>query len=214
MSSLVHSGQEAVIPGCSRLTTADQRLTSLAAHVAAFAHGRARYGDQPYLKHLTDVTDILTAWGCDAETVAAGWLHDVVEDTRLSAGIIFDLFGPRVGWLVSAVSGYGETRSARLAHIYYEIQHVTPEAAVVKLADRIANVEAAPAGSKHLARYVREQDGFAEVVQPLVAAEQWDRLEAAFASKAASSDDTQPGTSAASAPPPQANELQSGKDEG
>lgn len=179
-----YSAEEgAFVPTIGLSGCADNRLSSLAAHVAVFAHGDQKYGDRPYVTHLRAVADILVDWGCDDDTVAAGWLHDILEDTGVDAHSLGVLFGPRVMWMVSSVTGEGDTRAEKMEHIYAEIAMVCPEAAVVKLADRIANVEAAPVGSRHLARYQAEQDGFRDVVRPRVRPDQWARLERAFAAK-------------------------------
>ena len=74
----------------------------------------------------------------------------------------------------------GATRAERNARIYAGIAR-EPQAAVVKLADRIANVEAASAGSEHGARYAREADAFADAVGSHVPPAMWSRLEAALA---------------------------------
>ena len=63
------------------------RLVSEAAELAARRHnGMARKGrgNEPYINHLAEVASILAEItdGADAELVAAGWLHDSVEDTE------------------------------------------------------------------------------------------------------------------------------------
>lgn len=62
------------------------RLISEAAELAARRHnGMARKarGNEPYINHLAEVANLLAAAtdGADAELVAAGWLHDSIEDT-------------------------------------------------------------------------------------------------------------------------------------
>src|SRR5215470_15454241 len=63
------------------------RLVSEAAELAACRHsGMARKGrgNEPYINHLAEVANLLAAAtnGADAELVAAGWLHDTIEDTE------------------------------------------------------------------------------------------------------------------------------------
>lgn len=158
-----------------------RRLQSLAAHLATFAHEGQTYGEHPYVRHLTDVTDILAAWGCDDETMAAGWLHDVLEDTEVTWDTICNLFGPRVAWMVANCTGEGENRAERVEWLLGNLAATADfRACVVKLADRIANVEASKPGSDHARRYLAEQDDFAEVVRPRVSIAQWNRLELAL----------------------------------
>ena len=137
------------------------------------AHGDQRYGDRPYVEHLFAVVTVLESFGFSDDYVAAGWLHDVVEDTEFTEADIAAAFGERVANLVSAVSGGGD-RESHVASIYEKIA-AYPDAAVVKLADRIANVEACEPGDKHSVRYAREHLGFGEVIEPHVPARMWQR---------------------------------------
>lgn len=190
---MVHSGASASIPGGDDGKTERQRRLRFAEAFAAFAHGDQKYGDQPYSVHLSAVVAILQEWGCDDDTLIAGLLHDVLEDTFVSKRTVENLFGPTVGRLVDALTGVGENRSRRLANALGLIKAICPEAAVVKLADRIANVEAAAPDSDHMARYRREQPGFETVIRPLTSVQQWARLEAALGAVSTTS---QPGTQA------------------
>ncbi len=59
------------------------------------ARGR---GNEPYINHLAEVANLLAAAtdGADAELVAAGWLHDTVEDTDTTREELAQKFGDRV----------------------------------------------------------------------------------------------------------------------
>jgi len=150
---------------------------------AVAAHADQRYGDQPYEVHLAAVVQVLRDFAFGPAPQAAGWLHDVVEDTAVPLSDIRDRFGDAVAAMVDAVTGIGATREERNARIYAGLR-ACPEAAAVKLADRIANVEAAPAGSRHLARYRGEAGAFADVVRPHVPPAMWQRLDAALEARA------------------------------
>lgn len=156
-------------------------LVTRARVFATEAHEGQKYGSEPYEVHLSAVVNILTDSGVtDPEVLAAGWLHDVLEDTSRSLFTLYRSgFSARVNRLVIACTGVGQTRKARVQNIYDKIAKM-PEAAVVKLADRIANVEAAAPGSRHLARYRAEQQAFAAIIRPHVPAAMWGRLEAAL----------------------------------
>src|SRR5437868_15435576 len=85
------------------------RLVSEAADLAARRHnGMARKGrgNEPYINHLAEVASILAEVtnGADAELVAAGWLHDTVEDTGTTREELARKFGDRVAALVTAVT--------------------------------------------------------------------------------------------------------------
>ena len=113
------------------------------------------------------------------DELAAGWLHDVIEDTPVSREAIVKAFGAHIGELVWACTGEGGARAEHNAVIYRKIA-AYPQAAVIKLADRIANVEASPAASHHRARYRGERPGFGAAVAPLVPPAMWARLERAY----------------------------------
>ncbi|AFU86648.1 metal-dependent phosphohydrolase [Caulobacter phage CcrRogue] len=160
---------------------------------AIAAHGEQQYAGQPYLYHLQKVERILDDYGYAGFTwTAAAKLHDVIEDTHLDMTpearrqMVEDKFGERVAALVWAVSGIGPNRKARNEDIYRKLgEH--PEACILKLADRIANVEASikdPAtNAPHLGMakmYLKERARFTEVVKPHVPGAFWGRLELGF----------------------------------
>src|ERR1700748_908339 len=81
------------------------RLVSEAAELAARRHdGMARKGrgNEPYINHLAEVANLLSTAtdGADAELVAAGWLHDTVEDTETTREELAQKFSERVAALV------------------------------------------------------------------------------------------------------------------
>lgn len=155
---------------------------------AVKAHGGQRYGDRPYVEHLAEVVAVLTDFEYKAQYLCAGWLHDVVEDTPTTLGEIERNFGAEVARLVDAVSGGGD-RESHVASIYEKIA-AYPDAAIVKLADRIANVEACALGDKHAKRYAREHNGFAAAIQPHVCRQNWQRYERAANSRWATTIDS------------------------
>lgn len=73
---------------------------------------------------------------------SAVWLHDTIEDARVSYKRIYGLFGRCVAELVFAVTNNrGRDRSERANADYYDGIRKTPGATFVKLCDRIANVQ-------------------------------------------------------------------------
>lgn len=140
---------------------------------AVAAHGEQRYGPRPYLYHLAAVAKILEDFGFSEEYVIAGWLHDVIEDTNATEAELESAFGERVARIVSAVSGGGD-RAHHVQSIYRKIA-TCPDAATVKLADRIANIEACEPGDKHSFRYAREHAGFADAIEAHVPTSMWQR---------------------------------------
>ena len=73
--------------------------------LARRAHaGQLRLSGEPYLVHPVAVAEILIELELDVESVVAGLLHDVVEDTPISLGEIEAQFGSEVAGLVDGVT--------------------------------------------------------------------------------------------------------------
>lgn len=143
-------------------------------------HQNQRYGNEPYTKHLEDVVAVLKRFEITNTCVlAAAWLHDVVEDTVLTIETVKEEFGNDVANLVYAVTTEpGKNRKERNANTYPKI-NAQPEAIFIKLADRIANVEASLRDNKDkLKMYQQEFSTFKKALkQPGVADEMWIYLE-------------------------------------
>jgi guanosine-3',5'-bis(diphosphate) 3'-pyrophosphohydrolase len=124
------------------------RLVCEAAELAARRHsGQQRKGreGEPYVNHLAEVASLLAAVtdGKDAELVAAGWLHDTIEDTDTSRDELAQRFGTRVAALVEEVTDdmtLAKSERRRLQVI--EAPKKSPDAKLIKIADKISNVRA------------------------------------------------------------------------
>jgi guanosine-3',5'-bis(diphosphate) 3'-pyrophosphohydrolase len=81
-------------------------LVGRAADFAADAHaGQRRKGtDRPYITHPAAAAAALARHGAPDELIAAGWLHDTLEDTRTTRSDLEGRFGARVATLVVAVT--------------------------------------------------------------------------------------------------------------
>ena len=81
---------------------------------AASAHdGQMRVSGESYVVHCVEVARMLAALGLDYHTVAAGLLHDVVEDTKWTVDDVRERFDAEVAGLVDGVTklGYIDTIS-------------------------------------------------------------------------------------------------------
>ncbi|WP_291993866.1 HD domain-containing protein [Candidatus Accumulibacter sp. ACC003] len=107
------------------------------------AHDGQRYGDRPYSVHLEAVVRLLAPYGSEAQII--GYLHDIIEDTDVTASDIDERFGPLVAECVSLLTDSpGENRAERKAKTYARLATVAAGPAelalLVKAADRLANV--------------------------------------------------------------------------
>jgi guanosine-3',5'-bis(diphosphate) 3'-pyrophosphohydrolase len=127
----------------------------LAVLAEAFAFAKGCHGDQlrptgdPYERHLLEAVEVLAdgAGILERHLLAAALLHDVVEDTACTLEQVRDRFGPGVAELVDWVTktdpleGVGEAKeAARLAYLR-RLTSAPREAVLVKLADRLSNVQ-------------------------------------------------------------------------
>jgi len=84
---------------------ADLELLRRAYVFSALEHkGQVRHSGEPYLVHPLEVSDILADQRLDVVCVAAGLLHDVVEDTLTTVERIRELFGADVAHIVEGVT--------------------------------------------------------------------------------------------------------------
>ena len=127
---------------------ADLELLRRAYVFSALEHkGQIRHSGEPYLVHPLEVADFLADMKLDVVAVAAGLLHDVVEDTLTTPERIEELFGPEIAHVVEGVTKIGaipfsssEERQAEnfrkmLLAMVDDIRVI-----LVKLADRLHNM--------------------------------------------------------------------------
>src|SRR5574342_1392675 len=86
-------------------TLAERELIQRAYRVAEDAHrGQKRHSGEPYINHCLAVASILADLRVPPEVVAAGLLHDTVEDTTVTLNDIRRDFGPTIAILVDGVT--------------------------------------------------------------------------------------------------------------
>lgn len=111
-------------------------------------HGDQLYGDHSIMKHLDDVSNVLTEFGINnIEYHVVAYLHDVLEDTAAKVWDVEHEFGPDTAFYVYLVTDPPlATRRERKEELHARFRDMDPNfnqlAIVVKLADRIANVRA------------------------------------------------------------------------
>lgn len=125
-----------------------------AEEVATLAHSGQKYGKIfPYTKHLRDVVNVLERHRFGADFIIAGWLHDVIEDCNVSYSDIKKHFEERVAEMVYCVTDeLGRDRSERKLKTLKKTAS-NPDAIILKLADRIANVKSGEKIEKYRKEY-------------------------------------------------------------
>jgi (p)ppGpp synthase/HD superfamily hydrolase len=132
---------------------------ALVTHAAGFAarvhNGQMRKGESgpPFILHLAEVADLLAKAleEPDPELVAAAWLHDAIEKTKITSEEIGNVFGPRVASLVAEVSDDKSLPEEERHRMQIEtIGEKTEAARLLRLADKISGLrelaEDPPAG--------------------------------------------------------------------
>lgn len=168
---------------------AEPELRGLLPAPAADAVARAvefavRYhGDQtrptgaPYAEHLLEALEVLVrgAGVTDPDILQAAVLHDVVEDTPCTIADVRREFGGRVAemvdWVTKPEPAEGVDRTAAKAAYLTRLQDAPDDAVLVKLADRVSNVQ-----TLRNLRLPKQRQYYAETVRfiiPLAAQRQW-----------------------------------------
>lgn len=141
-----------------RFNDEEKRLISEAYFFARKKHqGQKRRSGSPYISHPLQVGLDLIKDGADSATVAAGFLHDVIEDTDTQSAEIANLFGPEIEKIVSGVTKISALRIEHKQRIfsdeelflssvdnYRKILFATasdPRVIVIKLYDRLHNAK-------------------------------------------------------------------------
>ena len=109
--------------------------------------GQVRLSGEPYLMHPLEVANILADMKLDAVSVAAGLLHDVLEDTPTRPTELRELFGPDVERIVSGVTklsllptSSSQERQAENIRKMFLAMADDIRVILIKLADRLHNM--------------------------------------------------------------------------
>jgi (p)ppGpp synthase/HD superfamily hydrolase len=140
---------------------------------ATEAHGAQKYGDGPYIDHLSDVVlvfDEFIDYIIEGDNIyiesvfeAACWLHDVLEDTDITYKQLLTKFGIDIANLVHAVTDEpGKNRKERKAKTLPKTRACGKLAVALKLCDRIANIQSCIDSKNYglMKMYKKENNGF------------------------------------------------------
>lgn len=128
--------------------TDPEALLASAFDFAYQLHGsQVRASGEPYIIHPVAVADLLRDIGASAAVIAAGFLHDVVEDTDVTPELLEEHFGAEVRQLVEGVTKLGgihftnrtEAQAENLRRMFLAMASDI-RVVLVKLADRLHNM--------------------------------------------------------------------------
>lgn len=115
-----------------------------AARVAANWHAKQRRkgaAAEPYVNHLIEVAELVSMATVNEDVICAAFLHDAIEDQKISAAEIGEAFGPNVAALVLEVTDDKSLSQVdRKAHQIAHAPSLSHEARLIKLADKISNL--------------------------------------------------------------------------
>jgi (p)ppGpp synthetase, RelA/SpoT family len=160
---------EHVPPGAGEScpTDAEALLASAFDFAYQLHQGQFRASGEPYIIHPIAVADLLRDIGASAGVIAAGFLHDVVEDTDVTPHEIEEHFGAEVRALVEGVTKLGgihftnktEAQAENLRRMFLAMASDI-RVVLVKLADRLHNMRTLgalkPEKQLRIARETRE----------------------------------------------------------
>ncbi|MCP9830500.1 bifunctional (p)ppGpp synthetase/guanosine-3',5'-bis(diphosphate) 3'-pyrophosphohydrolase [Synechococcus sp. HJ21-Hayes] len=158
-----------VPPGTGESCPTDAEALLASAFDFAFQlhDGQVRASGEPYICHPVAVADLLRDIGASAGVIAAGFLHDVVEDTDVTPEEIEQHFGAEVRGLVEGVTKLGgihftnktEAQAENLRRMFLAMASDI-RVVLVKLADRLHNMRTLgalkPEKQQRIARETRE----------------------------------------------------------
>lgn len=140
---------EHIPPGIGQSCPRDSEALLAAAFDLAFQlhEGQFRASGEPYIVHPIAVADLLRDIGASASVIAAGFLHDVVEDTDATPEQLEGFFGSEVRELVEGVTKLGginfsnrtEAQAENLRKMFLAMASDI-RVVLVKLADRLHNM--------------------------------------------------------------------------
>ena len=170
------------------LNQEDKSVITKAINFSKDAHlNQTRHSGDPFVTHPIEVAKILTSIKLDASSIAAGLLHDTVEDTKITNDYIKSVFGDQISHLVQGLTKINnlslKANKLKLGENYRKLLLAATEdlrVILVKLADRLHNmrtIEFIKDNNKRLNTSMETLEVFSPLAQRLGMKEWQDELE-------------------------------------
>jgi guanosine-3',5'-bis(diphosphate) 3'-pyrophosphohydrolase len=138
---------EILEPIGSKITKKERDLIERAYNFSESAHkGQKRLNGDPYFYHAFETAKTLAKMGMDTQTIAAGLLHDVLEDTKTSEETLIKEFGEDITTLVKGVTKLGtlkyrgHQRHVESLRKFFIAMANDLRVVIIKFADRLHNL--------------------------------------------------------------------------
>jgi guanosine-3',5'-bis(diphosphate) 3'-pyrophosphohydrolase len=125
----------------------EEELITKAYKFAEHAHeGQKRMDGKPYFSHVFETAKTLAQFGMDAQTIAAGLLHDVLEDAKIKEEEMKKEFGEDIVFLVNGVTKlgklkyHGHERHVESLRKFFVAMTNDLRVVIIKFADRLHNL--------------------------------------------------------------------------
>lgn len=139
---------KALLAAMHTYSALDRALVEKAYHFAEKAHaGHMRFSGEPYFTHLFETAKSLAELGMSAPVIAAGLLHDSVEDTKVTEKDIEVEFGGEILFLIRGVTKLGTYKYRGLERHTESLRRLLVATSrdvrvlIIKLMDRLHNMK-------------------------------------------------------------------------
>src|SRR5665811_103574 len=143
----MEQGINEILTLSGKLNEDEGKLLEKAYLFAQKAHqGQKRLSGEPYFSHVFETAKILASLGMDIQTIVAGLLHDVLEDTETTEEELTQKFGKDIVFLVEGVTKlgtlkyYGYERHVESLRKFFIAMTNDLRVVVIKFADRLHNL--------------------------------------------------------------------------
>jgi len=130
-----------------KINEEEEELINKAYKFAKEAHKeQKRMNGDPYFIHVFETAKTLAKLGMDSQTIAAGFLHDVLEDTEIKKEKLKKEFGENIVFLVNGVTKlgtlkyHGQERHVESLRKFFIAMTNDLRVVVIKFADRLHNL--------------------------------------------------------------------------